>query len=108
MPPVPATTAQDLPVLLADDFTVTLGANMGDPLSFAAELVLDDIYAVATGARTARLSVLPCGAGIFRIAAESEAGLPGAVLHLDAALSFMSPDGSLSEAFLMVEVDAAC
>ncbi|MFC6638486.1 hypothetical protein GV827_01120 [Sulfitobacter sp. JBTF-M27] len=99
--------AQSLPVFRAEDFCATDGANMGDPLSFASELVLDDVYELPYGTLAQRLSVLPGKDNLFRIAPETEVGTPGATLHLDCALSFMSPDGAMHDALLLVEVDEA-
>ncbi|MDF1728187.1 MAG: Hint domain-containing protein [Sulfitobacter sp.] len=97
--------ATSLPVYLARTFTCTDGANMGDSLSFADELTLDDIYELPLSAETARLSVLPGGKARFVVADESPLGTPGAALHLDSALMFMSPDGATQEVLLLVEVD---
>ena len=99
--------AQSLPVFRAEDFCATDGANMGDPLSFASELVLDDVYELPYGTLAQRLSVLPGKDNLFRIAPETEVGTPDATLHLDCALSFMSPDGAMHDALLLVEVDEA-
>ncbi|WP_370401758.1 Hint domain-containing protein [Sulfitobacter sp. JB4-11] len=97
--------AQSVPVYRADDIRATDGANMGDVLSFAAELVLDDIYEVQRDAAQHRLSLLPLGPTRFRVADDTRIGTPGAEIHLDCALMFMSPDGQTQEALLMVEVD---
>ncbi|MGC1495185.1 MAG: Hint domain-containing protein [Sulfitobacter sp.] len=97
--------AQSVPVYRAEDFLATDGANMGDPLSFAAELILDDVYEIPFGTEPKRLSLLPMDATRFRLASDSQIGTPGAEIHLDCALTFMSPDGQISEALLLVEVD---
>ena len=96
---------QNIPVHPADGLRATHGANMGDPLSFAAELVLDDIYELAPDSAVARLALVASSTHDFRIAAGSEVGSPGARLFLDCALSFMCPDGRMTEALLIVEVD---
>jgi len=98
--------AQSLPVYRAAQLSCTDGANMGDPLSFADELTLDDIYELPFDAATMRLSVLPSATNTFRIAEETDVGTPGATLHLDSALMFMSPDGQTQEILLLVEVDS--
>ena len=100
--PTPATS---LPVLRGRDLRANDGANMGDPLSFASELVLDDTYALRGGATRARLSVEAGQDRRFRIAQGSELGHAGHDLYLDAALVLMSPDGETQEALLLVEVD---
>ena len=100
-------TAFALPVLAATAFRVVAGANLGDPLSFADDLIHDDTYELGRNAATRRLSLVPEGPGRFRVAADSVAGQPGALVHLDSSLTFMSPDGETAEVLVLVEVDAA-
>ncbi|KIN61384.1 Hint 2 domain containing protein [Sulfitobacter noctilucae] len=97
--------AQSLPVYRAADFTCTDGANMGDPVTIASELLLDDIYELPFGQDLQRLSVIADSTGPFRVSSETAVGTPQAVLHIDCALSFMSPDGMTHETLLLVEVD---
>lgn len=78
---------------------------MGDPLSFAAELMLDDVYELPYGAVPLRLAVLPGKPDTFHVAPDSPLGTPGAAVHLDSALVFMSPDGQTQDVLLLVEVD---
>jgi len=101
-PPAPA---QSLSVIRAADFVCDDGANMGDPISFAAELILDDIYMARSGTAPLRISLIQLDGGQFQMATDTEAGRPHAKVHLDCAISFMSPDGQTSEALLLVEVD---
>ena len=98
--------AQVLPVYRAEDFVASDGANMGDALSFASELVLDDIYELPFGTAPLRLGVLAGQDTHFRISSDSETGTARATLVLDSALSFMSDDGGMHDALLMVEVDS--
>ncbi|MEO0939661.1 MAG: Hint domain-containing protein [Pseudomonadota bacterium] len=98
--------AHMLPVYTAQDFTVSHGANLGDALSFADELELDDIYTLTPGAVPVRLGVQPNG-GHFSIAPGSDVGVAGAALHLDCALTLMSPDGQTTGAIVLVEVDGS-
>ena len=98
--------AQSLPVLRASSFVATDGANMGDSLSFASELVLDDVYEMPHRTEPQRLSVVPGQYNRFRIAADTELGQPEAELHLDSALSFMTPDGMTHEVLVLVELAA--
>lgn len=97
--------AQSVPVFRATDMVATDGANMGDTLSFAAELMLDDVYELQSGAAQTRLSLLPLGPTRFRVADDTLISTPGAEIFLDSALMFMSPDGQTQEALLLVEVD---
>lgn len=98
--------AQVLPVYRAEDFVASDGANMGDALSFASELILDDIYELPFGTAPLRLGVLAGQDTHFRISPDSETGTARATLVLDSALSFMSDDGGMHDALLMVEVDS--
>lgn len=97
---------QRLAVLPGTALRVHAGANLGDPVSFASELALDDVYRAAPGARPAALSLHAAAQG-FAIAPGSAAGQPGAAVLLDSVLTFMSPDGATTEALLFVELDAA-
>ena len=54
-----------LPVYTGLDFRVVNGANMGDALSFAAELDLDDVYELQPQARQLRLSLSLAGGAPF-------------------------------------------
>lgn len=99
--------AQSVPVFEADELRVVSGANLGDALSFADELDLDDIYELGPRARSRRLSLVMDGAGPFTIDAQSELGRPGAAVHLDACLTLMPPSGNVVEVLLFVETDAA-
>ncbi|UWR18224.1 Hint domain-containing protein [Sulfitobacter pontiacus] len=95
---------QSVPVFRATQFTATDGANMGDTLSFASELLLDDVYELSYGAEPVRLSIQTAPDGSLSIAPDTQTGTSGAALHLDCALTFMSPDGQINDAILLVEV----
>lgn len=101
------TTAHSVPVYRADDFCVTDGANLGDPLSFAAELELDDNYTLTAGTLAVHLALEAGDGGLYCVAADSAAGTAGATVHLDCALTLMSPDGQITDAIVLVEVDNA-
>lgn len=99
---------QDLPVYLAENFTVTEGAAFGDPLTVSEDLELDDTYALSTNAEQIRLSLVqPDNNSIapFLIDANSAVGKPGNQLHLDSTITFMGPDGTTFDAVVLVEVD---
>lgn len=96
---------QSIPVFRAVDFRVVNGANLGDPISFAAELDLDDTYELSKTARQHRLSVFSDDSGVFTIAADTVLGHPGATLHLDSCLTMMSGTGQTTEMLILVEVD---
>lgn len=97
--------AYSLPVYTAGDLTVVNGANLGDPISFAAELDLDDTYELRLGARLHRLTLLPGDAGALCIGAGSRLGTPGGTVHLDSCLTMMSGTGQTTEMIILVEVD---
>lgn len=99
--------AHSLPVFRSADFVVVDGANLDDPLSFAAELLLDDIYELRFAVEPSRLSLHAVSETKFSIAEDSEIGNAGAALHLDSALTLMSPDGQTTDAMVLVEVDGA-
>lgn len=96
---------QSIPVYRADAFSVTNGANLGDEISPMDELMLDDIYRLAPRAKRRRLGLISNADGQFRVAEDTEVGQPNADIHLDCALSLMSPDGQTTDAIVLVEVD---
>lgn len=99
--------AQSIPVYQAEDLKVVNGANLGDSLSFAAELDLDDTYELRVDARLRRLSIVPADNGTFTIAPDTTLGRPGARLHLDCCATMMSGTGHTAELLILVEVDKA-
>jgi hypothetical protein len=107
MTPSRGTPAQTLPVLRAAHFLCVDGANMGDGLSFADELMLDDSYELTDRPAPEDLRVQPRAEAAFGIAPDSPLGQAGAALHLDSAVMFMAPDGAFHEAILLVEVTQA-
>lgn len=98
---------QTLPVFRATDFCVTDGANLGDALSFADELMLDDIYTLHEGAPQTLLAISQSDGTGFVIAAGSDIGTVGDPLHLDCAITLMGPDSTTFDAVVLVEVNAA-
>jgi Hint domain-containing protein len=99
------TPAQNLPVYRAEVFQVSRGANLGDPISHADDLMLDDVYTLAVGAEIDRLTLCVTDDGQFRVASNSACGCDGAPVYLDSALTLMSPDGQITDAIVLVEVD---
>ncbi|WP_319824185.1 Hint domain-containing protein [Thalassovita sp.] len=96
--------AFSLPVLPADWLQAEQGANIGDPLTIADDLVLDDIYALTVRPAALRLSLVPDGDAL-QVAQDSPNGTPGANVCLDCCLTFMSPDGRTSEVLVLVELE---
>jgi hypothetical protein len=100
-----AKPAASIPVFRARDLTCVHGANEGDELTFADELMLDDTYWFADQARQTRLGLESAENGDISIGEDTGAGTPGASVHLDSCLTFMSPDGTTTEILVLVEVD---
>ncbi len=96
---------QSIPVFEGTDFEVVSGANMGDPLSFAAELDLDETYELLEGAQTRRLSVETREDGSMAVGCGTEIGTPGSALYLDCCLTLMASTGLTTEMIVLVEVD---
>jgi hypothetical protein len=96
-----------LPVLTSAMLEVVNGANMGDGLSFASELQLEDSYALTPGAAPARLSVTAADSdGQFIIAPGTALGTPGARVMLDSCLTLMTRKSDVIELLVLVELDA--
>lgn len=95
---------QSLTVVPAAAFVGTEGAARGDALSFADDLVLDDVYQLAPRAARARLLVARTADGLA-VAPGSDAGQPGNRVHLDCAVTFMRRDGRTTEALVLVEAE---
>ncbi|MEY1555086.1 Hint domain-containing protein [Yoonia sp. R2331] len=97
---------QAVPVLNAADFSVTDGVALGDGMSFADELVMDDVYQLQSGANRQRLTLALSDEQLFfEIDDSSEVGKPGNAVVLDCCLTLMARDGSTFEALVMVEIE---
>lgn len=97
---------QSISVYQSAAFANIDGANFGDNISFADDLVLDDVYQINPAANLLRLSIHIGAKGRgFTIADDTSTGHPGHVVHLDSTLTIMSPDGKTTEVILLVEVD---
>lgn len=99
-----AVPTQVLPAYKAGAFRVTNGANFGDPISYADEIELADIYQLGNDAPRVHLSVAVHDNAIT-IAEGSDMGTVGADVHLDCVVTLMSPDGSTVEVMILVELD---
>lgn len=82
----------------ADVLTVE-GVMIGEPLSFADELVMDDVLQINAAAATDALPLLIGPEGLTRA---DGARNP---VHLDCCLTLIAPDGSTYDALVLVEVD---
>ena len=97
--------SQSVHVLPADAFRVTDGVASGEAMTFADELVLDDIYEMTPQVQPLALSLEPQDdAGRFRIAPGGQTGMPGSDVYLDCCITLMAIDGKTYEALILVEV----
>ena len=97
--------AQSIPMYRAEEFLVIDGANIDDILSFAAEVMLDDVYELNNLAERRRLSLLVKLDGTYTIVEDTEVGTPFASVFVDSCFTVMSSDGSTLEILLLVELD---
>lgn len=87
-------------VYRGDDFAAVDGVLLGEPLGFADELVMDDVYALRAGAATQPLQLLARDQGFCLADGAQHA------VHLDCCLTLMAPDGTTQEALVLVVEDA--
>lgn len=99
-----AQSRQSLPVYRSEQFVVTDGVAEGDGVSFADELVLDDVYQLRHNAKRQILRLRVDESQGFVIDDGSGIGVPGHQLVLDSCLTLMAPDGTTVEALVMVEL----
>jgi hypothetical protein len=95
-----ASKPMTIDVFRAEDVTVIDGVLIGEPLGFADELVMDDVYALTPDADALQLDLLTSDDGLRR---RSGAQNP---VHLDCCLTLMAPDGTTHDALVLVEVNA--
>jgi hypothetical protein len=101
------TPALTVPVLRADAFIAVIGANEGDGLSFADDLVLDDVYELEADTPEIPLTLTCAPGGQRSVAVTSHIGAPGAIVHFDCVLTLMVPGATVVEALVIVETDDA-
>lgn len=94
-----------LSVFPATALRVVNGANLGDALSWAEDLVHDDVYRLSPLAALKPMAVKCAATPPFRITDLSELGTPGHALHLDCCVTFMSGSGETTECLVLVETD---
>lgn len=99
-------TTQTVAVFNADGVIGIEGVAEGDPLSFADELVMDDVYAISSRAVREPLTLsLREGEAGFAISPDSVVGAAGNVVYLDSCITLMGPDSTTYEAMVLVEVE---
>ncbi|WP_341214376.1 Hint domain-containing protein [uncultured Limimaricola sp.] len=100
------TELQHLMVFDAADLRVAQGVAQGDPMSFADELVLDDVYRVEAKTPGRRLTLRADSDASFRVVEGAADEQTGRMLHIDSCLTLMARDGAASEVIVLVEVEA--
>lgn len=91
-------SALTIEVYPASDFIAVAGVTIGEPISFADELVMDDVYQLTEQAALIPLPLLARPDGLAR------SDPPQNIVHLDCCLTLMGPDGGTHEALILVEV----
>lgn len=99
-------TTQTVAVFAAADFFVSDGVAAGEGLSFADELVMDDVYQLRKSAERRRLSLcISEEDGGFVIAEDTESGTSGNRVVLDCCITIIAPDSTTYEILVLVEVE---
>ncbi len=75
------------------------GVTKGEALSFADELVMDDVFRIDADATLVPLKLIAGNNALRR------ADGAGNIVHLDCCLTLMAPDGDTHEALILVEVE---
>jgi len=98
---------QTVAIFEARTFAVTDGVAEGEGISFADELVMDDVYQLSVNAERLPLTLemRPDNTG-FIVAQGSNAGMAGNQVVLDCCVTLMAPDSTTYEALVLVEVVA--
>ncbi len=95
-----------LSVYHAGDFVAACGANQGDGLGIADDLMLDDIYILRRDAERRSLVLRQNETG-YEVSANSGLGGANNRVHLDCSLTLMDLSNAVVEALVLVEVDTA-
>ncbi|MEM9788528.1 MAG: Hint domain-containing protein [Pseudomonadota bacterium] len=85
-------------VFPAADLIATAGVTIGEPLSFADELVMDDVYQLNASANVQSMALHSGAEGLRR------AETPHHIVHLDSCLTLMARDGGTHDVLVLVEV----
>jgi len=95
---------QTVPVFLASDFRVSEGVALADEISFADELVMDDVYALSEDAQRQPLTLSSSDDTPHMAIAGEALGRRGNTVVLDSLVTFMAPDSTTLEAIILVEL----
>ena len=97
---------QTVAVLRSDDFVVTEGVAEGEGISFADELVMDDVYQLSSHATRLPLCLnLQEDEEGFVIDESSKIGKHGNAVYLDSCITLMATDSATYEVLVLVEVE---
>ncbi len=86
-------------VYAAADIIASDGVMKGEQLSFADELIMDDVFQISAGAKEQPLELMSGDKVLSRANASAN------LVHLDCCLTLMAPDGGTHEALVLVEVE---
>ena len=75
------------------------GVMKGEPVSFADELVMDDVFQVVANAQLQPLELMSGTSGLQRVNDAAN------TVHLDCCVTLMAPDGAPQDALILVEVE---
>jgi hypothetical protein len=95
---------QTIPVYQADSSTMVHGANLGDTMSFADELMLDDFYTLQKVSPRRVLPVILSDDGLH-VGTNGDTDTEGNALFLDSRVTLMNQNADIVEALLIAEVD---
>ena len=85
-------------VYAAHNVIATEGVMKGEQISFADELVMDDVFQIQARSPFHALELVAQSDGLYRADASRNA------VHLDCCLTLMAPNGGTYEALILVEV----
>jgi hypothetical protein len=102
----PLSTMQTVAIMRSDDFRITEGVAEGEGISFADELVMDDIYQLSAAATRVPLSLaMGEDPGGFIIDASTAIGKPGNTVYLDSCITLMGTDSTTYEVLVLASLD---
>jgi hypothetical protein len=93
-------------VFRSSDFTAVAGVARGEEIGVSDDLVLDDVYQLASGAQRVLLTFRLVGDNRpYQIVDDNKPGGRGRDLFLDTCITLMGNDGSTHEALIFAEVE---
>lgn len=106
---MPEFMTRSLTTFAAEAFHVTEGVAQDEPMGFADELVMDDIYQLVPDSRATNLllAIDEEGDGSFRVAPGSAAGKAGNPVVIDCCVTLMERGGATLELVILVELEGS-